>query len=145
MACLRNKLRSVCHFWSCTQVLYFVLLLKRSLVSPILLFSCSFIHCSLKSIPFWVSFLLWPSCFIHSGTLSSSRLLFPSSMLDTFRPGGLIFWCHIFFFIYTVHEVLMANILGWFTIPFPVDHILPEVPAMTCPSWVALLWPVHLG
>ena len=37
--------------------------------------------------------------------------------LDTFRPGGLIFWCHIFLVFYTVHEVLTASTLGWFAIP----------------------------
>lgn len=57
-------------------------------------------------------------CFIHSGTLSSSHLLFPVGILDTFRPGGFIFWCHIFLLFRQFCEVLMANILGWFTIPF---------------------------
>ena len=32
----------------------------------------------------------------------------------------------------------MASTLGWFAIPPPVDHILSEFSAMTCPSWVAL-------
>ena len=35
----------------------------------------------------------------------------------TFRPGGLIFWCHIFLAFYTVHEVLTASILGWIAFP----------------------------
>ena len=35
---------------------------------------------------------------------------------------------------YTVHEVLMASILGWFAIPSSRDHVLSE-----------LLWPIHLG
>ena len=35
----------------------------------------------------------------------------------TFRRGGLIFQCLISLSFYTVHEVLTANILGWFTIP----------------------------
>ena len=42
-----------------------------------------------------------------------SPLLFLSSILDTFRPGGLIFWCHTFFTFHTVHEVLTASILEW--------------------------------
>ena len=49
--------------------------------------------------------------------ITSSLPLLPSSILDTFRPGGLIFWCHIFLFFYTVPEVLMASTLGWFAIP----------------------------
>ena len=45
----------------------------------------------------WALFLLWPSCFILSGAICSSLLLFSSSILNTLRPGGLIFWCDIFF------------------------------------------------
>ena len=37
--------------------------------------------------------------------------------MDTFGPGGLICWCHIFLAFYTIHEVLTASILGWFAIP----------------------------
>ena len=64
----------------------------------------------------WASYLFWPSCFIHSGASGDSPLLFPSSMLDTFRSGGFIIWCHIFLAFYTVHVVLTASILGWFAI-----------------------------
>ena len=66
----------------------------------------------------WVSFLLWPSCFILSGTLSSSPPLFPSSILDTFRPGGLIFGV-IYFGSSTQFMKFSWQIYwGWFTIPF---------------------------
>ena len=41
-----------------------------------------------KHIHNWVLFLLWPSCFTLSGGISNSPLLFPSSILDTFWPGG---------------------------------------------------------
>ena len=44
----------------------------------------------------WVLFPLWPNCFILSGAVSRCPPLFPRSKLDTFRPGELIFWCHIF-------------------------------------------------
>ena len=37
--------------------------------------------------------------------------------MDTFRPEGLIYWCHIFLAFYTIHEVLTASILGWFANP----------------------------
>ena len=68
----------------------------------------------------WASYLFCPSCFIHSGASGSSPLLFPSSMLDTFRPGGLV-WCHIFFAFYRVHVVLTGSrvvchfLLQWIT------------------------------
>ena len=41
------------------------------------------------------------------------------------------------------HEILMANILGWFAIHPPVDHNLSELSAMTRPSWVALHGTAH--
>ena len=53
-------------------------------------------------------------------------------MLDTF-----------FLAFYTFHEVLMASTLGWFAIPPLADHILSELSAMTCPSWVALRGVAH--
>ena len=39
-------------------------------------------------------------------------------MLGTYQPGEFIFQCHIFFLFHTVHGVLKARILKWFTIPF---------------------------
>ena len=91
----------------------------------------------------WVSFLLWPSCFTLSGAISSSPLLFPSSILDTFRSGRLFFQCHIFLSFCTVHEVLRAAYSG--VLPFlpPLDHVLSELSAMTSPSWVALHGMAH--
>ena len=71
----------------------------------------------------WASCPLWFSCFIPSGTIGNF-LLFPSSILDTFRPGGLIFQCHIFWAFYTVHEVLMVSILGWFAFPSRGSHFI---------------------
>ena len=44
--------------------------------------------------------LLWPSHFILPGVISNCSLLFPSRILDTFWPVGLIFHCHIFAFSY---------------------------------------------
>ena len=63
-------------------------------------------------------FCFGPAISFFSGAISSSPLLFPRSILDTFRPGGLIFQCHIFSSFYTVHEILRARILGWLDIPF---------------------------
>ena len=55
-------------------------------------------------------------CFgLLSGAIS---LLFSSSTLDTYRPGELIFWCHIFLPFHPAPGVLKARILKWFAIPF---------------------------
>ena len=74
---------------------------------------------SLSSFPFitrhihnWASHPLRPSLFIDSGAIGNLPLLFTSSLLDTFRPGGLIFWCHTFLAFYIVHEVLIASYPG---------------------------------
>ena len=90
-----------------------------------------------------VMFLLWPSHVILSGAISYYALLFPSSILDMFRPGGLLFWCHIFLPFHTVHGVLPARILEWFAISPPVDHIFLELSTMTYVSWVALYTMAH--
>ena len=86
----------------------------------------------------WVSYPVWPRRFMHSGAIGNSPPLLPSGILNTFRPGGLIFWCHIFLAFYAIHEILPASVLGWFAIPPPVDHVFSELSAMTCLSWVAL-------
>ena len=54
-------------------------------------------------------------------------------------PGELIFWCHIFLSFYTVHEVLMAIILGWFAIPSLSGSHLSELHL----PWVALHGTAH--
>jgi len=61
-------------------------------------------------------------CF-HFGSASSFllELFFPcfsSSILNTNQSGGLIFQCHIFLPFHTVHGVLKARMLKWFSIPF---------------------------
>ena len=38
----------------------------------------------------WALFPLWPSLFVPSGAISP---LIPGSILDTYWPEGLIFWC----------------------------------------------------
>ena len=53
----------------------------------------------------WVLFPLWPWRFL-SGAISNCLLLFPSSIMDTFLPGRLIFQCHIFLPFHTVHRVV---------------------------------------
>ena len=70
-----------------------------------------------RNIHSWVSFLFWPNLFILSGNINKCLSLSPISILDTFQPGGFIFWCHIFLPFHTVHGVLTARILVWFAIP----------------------------
>ena len=76
-------------------------------------------------------FLLWPSLFILSGAIFQ---LFPSSMSDSYRPGGLIFWCRIFLPFHTVHGVLKQEYWRGLPFPSPVGHILSELSTMTHPS-----------
>ena len=85
----------------------------------------------------WASFLLWPNSFILSEAICNCPLLFPSSILDTFCPGGPIFQCPIFVPFHTIYGVLTARIPEWFALPPPRDHVSSELFSMTCPSWVA--------
>ena len=80
----------------------------------------------------WASFLPWPNCFTVSGAISDCLLLLPSSILDTFQPGGLFFQCHIFLPFHTVHSMnsglVCHPLLQW---------------TMFCEN--SPLWLVHLG
>ena len=71
----------------------------------ILFFTASDFTFTTRHIHNWESFLLWSKCYILSGVISNGPPLFPCSILDTFHPGGLIFWCNIFLPSYTVHGV----------------------------------------
>ena len=72
----------------------------------------------------WASFLLWPSYFILSGAISNCPLRFPSSILDTFQPGGLNFQGLIFlpFILFT----RFSQQEYWSSLPFAssVDHMV---------------------
>ena len=85
----------------------------------------------------WVLFPLWPGLFILSGAIC---LLFPNSIciLDTYQPGGLIFWCHIFCLFMLFMWFWRQEC--WSGLPFPstVDHVWSELFTMTCPSSVSL-------
>ena len=48
--------------------------------------------------------------------ISNYSLLFPSSILDDFRPGRLILQDHVILLFHTVHGVLVAGILQWVAI-----------------------------
>ena len=86
----------------------------------------------------WVSFPLWPSLFNLSGAVSNCPLLFPRSILDTYQPGGHIFWCHVFCFFILFMGFSRQEYWSGLPFPPPVDRILSEPFSMTCPSWVAL-------
>ena len=91
----------------------------------------------------WASYTLWPSLFIHSGAIGNSPVLFPSSILDTFRPGGRIFWCHIFCPFIQLMRFSQQVYWGGLSFPPPADHILSEPSAMTHPFLVALHGMAH--
>ena len=85
----------------------------------------------------WPSFLLWPSLFILSGTIS---MLISSSVLET-SHGGIIFCCHIFLPFHIVHGILEARTLEWFAFPPPVNQVLSELSTMTHPfGWPCMAW-----
>ena len=85
-----------------------------------LFFTASDFTFTTRHIHNWASFLPWPTLFILSGTIS---LLCPSSILDTYQPGGLIFWCHIFLLFHIVSQssrskntgVVCHSLLQWTT------------------------------
>ena len=86
----------------------------------------------------WTLVVLWPSHFILSGAISNCPLPFPTSILDTFQPGGLIFQCH--FFCLFVLSIGYSRQTYWNGSPFPlpVFHILSKLFTMSPPPWVAL-------
>ena len=59
--------------------------------------------------------MLWLRLFILSGVISP---LNSSSILGTYQHGEFIFQCHIFLPFHTVHVVLEARKLKWFSVPF---------------------------
>ena len=83
---------------------------------------------------------------ILSVTINNCPLLFPSSILDTFRPGlgVLIFWCYTFLPFYIVHGVLVARTLEWFAILewmtfIRTLHYDPVCLGWPCTSWLIAL------
>ena len=106
----------------------------------ILFFTASDFAFTTRHIHNWVSFLLCPNCFILSGAVSNCPLLFPSSILDTFRPGGLISpgrvisFCLFMLFMGFQRQEYWSGL----PLPSPVDHILSELFTVTHLSWVDL-------
>ena len=90
----------------------------------------------------WASFLLWPSCFILSVSISNCPSFFPSRTLDILRPEGLIFQCHIFC-LFILFMGFSQEYRSCLPFPPPVDHVLSELFTMTHLSWVALHSTAH--
>ena len=95
---------------------------------------------------------LWLSCFILYGAISNCSLFFPSSILDTFQSGGLMFWFHSFCLIILFMEFLWQE--HWSGLPFPppVDHVLSELYkaflidllSYTSPFIMTMLWSMSM-
>ena len=84
----------------------------------VLFFTASDFTFTTRYIHTWALFALWLSLFTLSGAVS---LLFPSRVLDTYWPAGMvpILQFHIFLpFFHPVDGVLKARILKWFVILF---------------------------
>src|SRR5574340_1220028 len=92
----------------------------------------------------WVLFLLWLHPFILSGVISP---LISSSIMGTYQPEEFLFQCPIILPFHTVHGVLKARILKWFTSPFfsgphsvrPLHHDLPVLGGPTRHGLISLL------
>ena len=96
----------------------------------VLFFKASDFTFTTKHIHNWVSFLLWPCSFILSGAISNCPLLFPSSILDTYQPGGLSFQCHIFCLFILFMGFLWQEYWSGLPIPSPVFRTLHYDPSI---------------
>ena len=86
------------------------------------------------------AFPFWPSCLILSEAISNCLLLFPSKILDTFWPGGLIFWCYIFLPFHIVHGSSRGKHTGMFAIlssrgPCLVRTLPYDLSVLGGPAW----------
>jgi len=83
------------------------------------------------------------NCFILSGAISNCPLLFLSSILDTYCPGGSS--CGVISFCLVILSIGFSSQEYWSRLPFPspVDHILSELFTMTHLSWVVLHGMTH--
>ena len=84
--------------------------------------------------------VLWPTCFILSGTISYSSPVahWTPSDLGSTSCSVISFCLFILFMGFLWQEY-------WSGLPFPppVDHVLSELSTMTRPSWVALHGMAH--
>ena len=113
---------------------------------------CNTILCStgfafiIRHIHSWVLFLLSPSHFIPSAACICPPF-FPSSILDIFKSGGIIFWIHIFFFFFLYSSwgshgkyirVVCHSLLWWIT--FCQNYLLWPF----CLGWPYMAWLIAL-
>ena len=91
-----------------------------------------------------VLFPLWPSHFILFGAVSNCLLLFPSSILDNFQPGGArLLVSYLFAFSYC-SWVLSARILEWFAILSSSGPCFVRTPHYDpiCLGWPCKAWSI---
>ena len=78
------------------------------------------------------------------GSQSQTRLKWlssSSSIRGTYQPGKFIFQCSIFLPFHTIHGVLKARILKWFSIPFSSAwKWKAKVKSLSCVQLSATLW-----
>ena len=91
----------------------------------------------------WALYLLWSNRFLLSGIIGNFPLLLPCSILDTFRPGVLIFGVWPFWPF--IQFIRFSQKIYWGDLPFPppVNYVLSELSAITHPSWVVLQSMAH--
>ena len=85
-----------------------------------------------------------PSFFLELLVIAlCSSPVFPSSILDIFWPGGLIFW-HLIFLPFQLFMGFFRQEY-WSELPFPspLEHVLSELFTMTQLSWVDLHGMAH--
>ena len=85
-----------------------------------------------------------PSFFLELLVIAlCSSPVFPSSILDIFWPGGLIFW-HLIFLPFQLFMGFSRQEY-WSELPFPspMEHVLSELFPMTQLSWVDLHGMAH--
>ena len=101
-----------------------------------LFFAASDFTFTTRHIHSWVSFLLWPSCFILSGVivLRSSPVAYwtPSDPGDS--SFSVISFCLFIQFMRFSQKIYWNSL----SVPPPVDHVLSELSTTTLLFWVAL-------
>ena len=83
----------------------------------------------------WALFPLWPSHLILSGTINNCPPFFPSSILDTFRPGGSSYSVKSFYLFILFMGFSQQECWSALAFPPPVDHIWSELFTVTQLKW----------
>ena len=161
MICLGNEPRSFCHFWDCTQVWHFRLLLTGKATPSLLRDSCPCIHgnllqscltlcdtmdCSSPGISVRGSLQTRISFHFDSASSFFIELFlhsFPVAYWTSTNLGGSSF--SVTYFCLFILFMGFSRQQCWSGSPLPslVDHILSELYSMIRPSWVALHGIVH--